>query len=139
MRSVVYGNIVDGAEGEGDEDEDGDDLVGGMFALKKKTVSKKDSTWLFHKEDCCLGEYVEFREDGLVEMIQSIKDCFTKKISKASIDTGNDDDDEDMFGDFVDLENMDGDVNMDDGDEPSDDDYNDADVDADEDGAEDEE
>ena len=82
-------------------------------------VSRDDSTWLLHKEDCAAGDFVqEFKEDDLAEMIASIKDCFTKKIStKASVNFGNDDDDEDMFGDFTDLENMDGDADMDDGDD----------------------
>jgi len=106
IRNVVYGDIQTGSKEDESSSDEEDDLIAGLFQSSRKDGKKGGRSSLFHQQDCAQCNYTDSNDLALDDIIESIKNCFTKKVSKRTF--GDDDDeDEDLYGDFVDMENGD--------------------------------
>eukprot|EP00794_Sanderia_malayensis_P010984 gene10984-12147_t len=128
IRKLIYDEGAlksDAGLEEGGEDE----MLGGVFSIKaRKMDEKKAEQSLLHQRDCSRENYAaSLVESNDTEMLfESIKDCFVTGKWSADEDAETllaNDEDDDMFGDFEDLETgeiqkaADSHENEDDGDE----------------------
>lgn len=112
IRRVIYGEGVKSDKDTGLEEEKGkneNDLVAGLFQIKNRSTSGKSnkSKSLYHDMDSSRLVETELKQFDTEELIELIKDCFvTGKWSAAenAQQLLNDDDDEEIYGDFEDLE-----------------------------------
>jgi len=120
LRKLVYGHLQD------DDDDDGaeeDDEVGGLFKVVRNQQQKKSETYrTADGEDCALFKVDNLHDWELEEMCNRIKDCFVTGKWRESEDAAellkmDAEDDEEVYGDFEDLETGE-EVKGKDGDEP---------------------
>lgn len=137
IRKVVYGQdvTVDGSSSE--ESEEDDDLVGGIFQTRKDKLKNKKNA-LNHSRDCSRADVEKDIDVALDEIKELIKDCFVTGKWTQNEDAQNmlDDDeidDEELYGDFEDLETGEVHDGEDDGENSGDEDEDDGKLSEDED------
>ncbi|KAK2565041.1 Ribosome biogenesis protein BMS1-like protein [Acropora cervicornis] len=108
LKKLVYGNEIQGTTKSDFVDNSDDDTVGGIFKVKQK---KNQSLGTVHERDCSLViTNISVRDWSQTKVLESIRDCFVTGKWKASEDAQTllrEDDqleDEEMYGDFEDLE-----------------------------------
>ncbi|XP_065644146.1 ribosome biogenesis protein BMS1 homolog isoform X2 [Hydra vulgaris] len=106
IRTHIYGEVLTSKENEVSDEES--DLVAGIFAKKN---AKKIANSIFHLEDCSQVKKEKNNNDNSEDLIDKIgvliKDCFVTGKWSAAEDAEqllNLEDDEDVYGDFEDLE-----------------------------------
>ncbi|XP_067045099.1 ribosome biogenesis protein BMS1 homolog [Acropora muricata] len=108
LKKLVYGNEIQSTTKSDFVDNSDDDTVGGIFKVKQK---KNQSLGTVHERDCSLViTDISVRDWSQPKVLESIRDCFVTGKWKASEDAQTllrEDDqleDEEMYGDFEDLE-----------------------------------
>uniref|UniRef100_A0A7M5V0L6 Ribosome biogenesis protein BMS1 homolog n=2 Tax=Clytia hemisphaerica TaxID=252671 RepID=A0A7M5V0L6_9CNID len=108
IRKVVYGQDL-AVENE-DSESDDEDLVAGIFQTQKNKLKKKKNA-LYHSRDCSKTDIGKDALDVAIDEIKElIKDCFVtgkweeSEDAEALLNEAEGGEDEDLYGDFEDLE-----------------------------------
>ena len=104
IKTLVYGGVNTSETNEMSLPEVGEDLIADLFQLKNKSININNKSNIFHNRDCTRYGDTDLTKVDLDEMIESVRDCFTRRISKISNNGADDIDADDLYGDFVDLE-----------------------------------